>query len=90
MDETSITVNGVWKYLSRAVDKKGKTVDVLLTAKRDQAAAKRLFDKALRESDVPAKVTMDKSGANNAAIAESNASKKIPIVIRQVKSLLSR
>lgn len=80
MDETYITVNGVWKYLSRAVDKEGTTDDGLLTAKR-------LFGKALRESDVPEQVTMDKSGANNAAIAEVNASKKIPIVARQVKYL---
>ena len=33
-------VNGVWKYLYRAVDKQGRTVDFLLTAKRDMAAAK--------------------------------------------------
>ena len=50
-------------------------------------AAKRLFGKVLRESDVPENVTMDKSGANNAAIAEIHASKNIPIVIRQVKGL---
>ena len=80
MDETYITVNGVWKYLSRAVDKEGTTVDGLLRAKR-------LFGKALRESDVPEQVTMDKSGANNAAIAEINANKKIPIMVRQVKYL---
>jgi transposase-like protein len=39
MDETYIKVKGVWKYLYRAVDKQGKTVDFLLTAKRDMAAA---------------------------------------------------
>ena len=87
MDETYIKVKGVWKYLYRAVDKEGKTVDFLLTAKRDKAAAKRFFGKALRDNDVPEKVTMDKSGANNAAIAEINASKNIPIVVRQVKYL---
>ena len=87
MDETYIKVKGVWKYLYRAVDKEGKTVDFLLTAKRDKAAAKRFFGKALRDSDVPEKVTMDKSGANKAAIAEINASKNIPIVVRQVKYL---
>src|SRR5712692_1909307 len=52
------------KYLYRAVDKEGKTVDFLLTAKRDKAAAMRFFDKAMRDNDVPEKVTMDKSGAN--------------------------
>ncbi len=58
-----------------------------MTAKHDKAAAKRFFGKALRDSDVPEKVTMDKSGANKAAIVEINASKNIPIVVRQVKSL---
>ena len=51
MDETYIKVKGVWKYLYRAVDKEGKTVDFLLTAKRDQAAAKRFFDKAIQAGD---------------------------------------
>ena len=87
MDETYIKVKGVWKYLYRAVDKDGKTIDFLLTAKRDKAAAKRLFDKAMQASGVPAKVTMDKSGANKAAIDEINANREKPIVVRQVKSL---
>ena len=41
MDETYIKVAGQWKYLYRAVDKAGDTVDFLLTAKRDKAAARR-------------------------------------------------
>lgn len=48
MDETYIKVKGVWKYLYRAVDKEGNTIDFLLTAKRDMVAAKRLFDKVVR------------------------------------------
>jgi transposase-like protein len=40
MGETCIKVKGVWKYLYRAVDKQGKTVDFLLVAKRDMPAAK--------------------------------------------------
>ena len=46
MDETYIKVKGQWKYLYRAVDKEGQTVDYLLTAKRDKKAAKRFFKKA--------------------------------------------
>ncbi|PUA17671.1 IS6 family transposase [Glaciimonas sp. PCH181] len=87
MDETYIKVKAVWKYLYRAVDKEGKTVDFLLTAKRDKAAARRFFDKALRDNDVPEKITMDKSGPNKAAIDEINAGREIPSVVRQVKYL---
>ena len=87
MDETYIKVKGVWKYLYRAVDRDGKTIDFLLTAKRDKAAAKRFFDKAMQANSVPEKVTMDKSGANKAAIVEINANREKPMVVRQVKYL---
>ncbi|PLY42132.1 IS6 family transposase [Janthinobacterium sp. ROICE36] len=87
MDETYIRVKGVWKYLYRAVDKQGKTVDFLLTAKRDMAAAKRFFDKAMGANGDPDKVVMDKSGANKAAIDAINAGRDKPILVRQVKYL---
>jgi len=87
MDETYIKVKGVWKYLYRAVDKQGKTVDFLLTAKRDMAAAKRFFDKAMGANRDPDKVAMDKSGANKAAIDAINAGRGVPILVRQVKYL---
>ena len=61
MDETYIKVKGAWKYLYRAVDKEGQTVDFLLTTKRDKAAALRFFDKAMKSSGVPEKITMDKA-----------------------------
>ena len=50
MDETCILVKGAWKYLYRAVDKEGRAVDFLLTARRDKASAMRLFDKAMRSA----------------------------------------
>ena len=68
MDETYIMVKGVWKYLYRAVDKQGKTVDFLLTAKREMAAAKRFFVKAMGANGDPDKIVMDKSGANKAML----------------------
>jgi len=61
MDETYIKVKGVWKYLYRAVDKHSKTVDFLLTAKRDLVAARRFFDKTMDTSGDPNKIAMDKS-----------------------------
>ncbi len=87
MDETYIKVSGEWKYLYRAVDSAGKTVDFLLTAKRDKAAARQFFDKAIRAHGMPEAVTMDKSGANKAAIDEINASRETPVTVRQAKYL---
>src|SRR2546425_4341969 len=46
MDETYIKVKGEWKYLYRAVDKYGKTIDFLLTEQRDEQAAKKFLTKA--------------------------------------------
>jgi len=86
-NETYIKVKGVWKYLYRAVDKEVKTVDFLLTAKRDMVAAKRFFDKAMGADGDPDKVAMDKSRANKAAIDAINAGRDVPIVVRQVKYL---
>jgi putative transposase len=80
-------VNGAWKDLYRAVDKEGQTVDFLLTATRDADAARRFFDKAMRHNAVPDKVTMDKSGANHAALEQLNKEREVPITIRQVKYL---
>jgi putative transposase len=80
-------VKGAWKYLYRAVDKQGKTVDFLLTAKRDTAAAMRFFEKTMQHKDAPATITMDKSGANKAAIDELASNRNIPIVVRQGKYL---
>jgi len=60
MDETYIRVRGQWKYLYRAVDTTGQTIDFLLTAKRDAAAALRFFRKAIRHHGEPEVVTIDK------------------------------
>ena len=87
MDETYVKVKGVWKYLYRAVDKDGNTVDYLLTAKRDKAAARRFFEKAMRLHGQPEKIAMDKSGANKAAIDDINDGLEKQIVVRQVKYL---
>ncbi|HEX4430217.1 MAG TPA: IS6 family transposase, partial [Frankiaceae bacterium] len=68
MDETYVKVRGNWKYLYRAVDKAGATVDFLLTAKRDRRAALRFLRKAINQNGTPRKITIDKSGANTAAL----------------------
>jgi len=53
VDETYIRAKGKWVYLYRAVDSTGATIDFLLAAHRDAAAAKRFFQKALRASGHP-------------------------------------
>ena len=87
MDETYVRIKGVWKYLYRAVDKAGATVDFLLTAKRDRKAALRFLRKAIGHNGAPEKITIDKSGANTAAIESYNKDHKAGIEIRQVKYL---
>ena len=54
MDETYIRVKGKWVYLYRAVDSRGATIDFLLSAKRDAAAAGRFLTKALGSENHPA------------------------------------
>jgi transposase-like protein len=72
IDETYIKIKGQWKYLYRAVDKEGQTVDFLLTIYRDKKAALRFFKKAIRQHGLPDKMTIDKSGANTAALDALN------------------
>ena len=73
MDETYIKIKGKWHYLYRAVDKENNTIDFLLTEKRDKKAAKRFFAKVIRNNRLPAKITIDKSGSNKAAIEAYNS-----------------
>ena len=87
MDETYIKVHRQWTYLYRAVDKEGHTIDFLLRAQRDKDAAMSFFEKAMRQNGDPGKVTMDKSGANKAAIDEINQNRDVPIEVRQIKYL---
>src|SRR6201987_3901028 len=54
VDETYIRVKGKWVYLYRAVDSSGATIDFLLSAKRDAAAAERLLAEAFGGENHPA------------------------------------
>lgn len=87
VDETYVLVGGHWKYLYRAVDKSGQTVDFLLTARRDEAAARRFFERAMDLHDVPDKITIDKSGANTAAVRGLIADSGVAIELRQSRYL---
>jgi transposase, IS6 family len=90
-DETYIKVQGKDKYLYRAVDSTGQTIDFLLTAKRDAAAAKRFFRKALSSpgNPVPRVINVDKNPAFPAAVAALKAEGTLPrrVRLRQCKYL---
>ena len=64
MAETCVKVAGQWKYPHRAVDKAGQTIDFLLCAHRDYAAARCFFERAIDLHRVPEKIIIDKGGAN--------------------------
>jgi putative transposase len=87
MDQTYIRVKGEWRYLYRAVDKDGNTIDFLLRAHRDKAAARRHFEKSMAQNGVPETVIIDKSRANLAALEAINDDRETPIKIRQSKYL---
>jgi transposase, IS6 family len=63
VDETYLKVAGKWTYLYRAIDQHGQVIDVLLSATRDLAAARRFFTRTLRAGTVPAEVTTDRAPA---------------------------
>ena len=71
----------------RAVDKAGSTVDFLLRARRGKVAARRYFEMAIGNNGDPETVTIDKSGANLAALDARSAEREMPNRIRQVKYL---
>jgi transposase-like protein len=47
VDETYVKVSGRWIYLYRAIDQFGQVIDVLVSQKRDLAATRRFFTRAL-------------------------------------------
>jgi transposase-like protein len=79
VDETYIKVRGVWKYLYRAVDSEGNTLDFMLSAKRDGKAAARFFRKVLKgqHTQTPRVITVDKNAAYPVAIDALKADETI-------------
>lgn len=92
VDETYIKVKGKWKYLYRAVDKYGATIDFYLSSTRNTKAAKRFLGKALKNLkswELPASINTDKAASYGAAISELKKEGKCPpdLIHRQVKYL---
>ncbi len=91
VDETYIEVKGEWKYLYRAVDSEGNTLDFMLSAKRDARAAERFFRKVLKaeHNQEPRVINVDKNAAYPPAIDELKADETLPKTteLRPVKYL---
>jgi transposase-like protein len=89
VDETYIRVRGEWKYLYRAVDKQGNTVDFLLSGHRDIEAAKRFFTRAINKHGAPEKITVDGYAATHTAIDELREEALLPqnVIVRTSKYL---
>jgi transposase-like protein len=63
VDETYVKVAGQWVYLYRAIDQYGQVIDVLVSEKRDLAATRRFFVRALEHRTRPTEVTTDRAAA---------------------------
>ena len=86
---TYIKVKGQWVYLYRAVDKQGRTVDFLLSKRRDVAAAKRFFSRAAKQHGAPRVITLDGYAASYRAVAKLKTSGILPrrVQVRSCKYL---
>jgi IS6 family transposase len=91
VDETYVKVKGAWKYLYRAVDSRGQTIDFMLSAKRDARAAKRFFRKILKavSHSTPRVINADKNPAYPPAVEQLKEEGTLPsrTQLRQCKYL---
>ena len=91
VDETYVKVGKECKYLYRAVDKSGQTIEFMLSAKRDISAAKRFFKKMMRADHrrLPFSISVDQNAAYPEAFTSSQVDKTLPsdCKLRRVKYL---
>jgi transposase-like protein len=92
VDETYIRVRGQWRYLYRAIDNHGDTVEFWFSERRNLAAAKRFLRKALERHGRPERIVIDGSQTNREAIQSCDTADRLqnrsrrdlkPIRIRQ-------
>jgi transposase, IS6 family len=84
VDETYVKVKGAWKYLYRAVDSTGQTIDFMLSAKRDARAAKRFFRKILKAAShsSPRVINVDKNPTYPPAVEQMKEEGTLPNLTR--------
>ena len=70
VDKTHVKALGVWRYVYRAVDDGGQVIDVYVSARRDLAAARRFFTRAIAAHGRPDEVVTDLAQALETAIEE--------------------
>jgi IS6 family transposase len=91
VDETYIKVGKTCKYQYGAVDKEGKTIEFMLSAKRDVSAARRFFKKMMRAEPrrLPFSISVDKNAAYPQAFSASQEERIVPqdCQLRRVKYL---
>lgn len=87
MDETYVKVGGKDRYLYRAVDKFGDTIDFLLTKRRMKGSAQKFLNKAIGNNGNPRVINIDKSGANKQGIRVFNKRNFTNVKWRQCKYL---
>jgi transposase-like protein len=99
VDETYIKVRGQWRYLYRAIDSNGDTVEFWFSERRNLTAAKRFLRKALKRHGRPGRIVIDGSQTNRKAILSCDAEVRLrdrsqgklkPIRIRQSRYLNNR
>src|SRR5919112_5857960 len=77
MDETYIKVRGQWRYLYRAIDSNGDTVEFWFSKRRNLPAAKRFLRKALKRHGWPERIVIDGSQTNREAILSCDAESQL-------------
>jgi transposase-like protein len=99
VDETYIKVRAQWRYLYRAIDSNGDTVEFWFSEKRNLAAAKRFLGRALKRHGRPERIVIDGSQTNREAVLSCDTTDRLrdrsrrklnPIRIRQSRYLNNR
>jgi putative transposase len=96
VDETYIKVRGQWKYLYRAIDSNGDTIEFWFSERRNLTAAKRFLARALKQHGRPERIVIDGSQTNREAILSCDTTDRLrntsrrklkPIRVRQSQYL---